>query len=56
MDDGEHTLEMIQKATPVLVSDGPFDHQNIATMFKEESQHIEEDMSRFVYEKLTRYP
>ena len=55
VDDGEHTIDFIKKATPILVSDGRFDHEKIASAFKEQSKEIEERISKFVYEKISQF-
>ena len=55
VDDGEHTIAMIRKATPILVSDGRFDHKKIASLFKEQSTEIEEKIFQFVYEKISQF-
>jgi hypothetical protein len=55
VDDGEHTLDTLLKATPVLVPDGVFEHGEIARRFKEESVEIENRIADFVYEKITQY-
>ena len=34
VDDGEHTIDIIRKATPILVSDGSLDHREIAELFR----------------------
>lgn len=54
VDDGEHTTDIIRKATPILVSDGSFDHEQIASLFKEQSTEIERKISKFVYEKVSQ--
>jgi hypothetical protein len=43
------------KATPILVADGIFDHENIAGRFKRESVEKETRVSDFVYEKVRQY-
>ena len=55
VDDGEHTIDIIRKATPILVSDGSFDHEQIAILFKGQSTEIEEKISKFVYEKVSQF-
>ena len=55
VDDGEHTIDIIRKATPILVSDGIFDHIEIAGLFKEQSTKIEERIYHFVYEKISQF-
>jgi hypothetical protein len=55
VDDGEHTIDIIRKATPILVSNGHFDHKQIASLFKEQSMKIEEKISQFVYEKISQF-
>lgn len=55
IDNGEDRPEK-QKATPILVGDGHFEHERIATIFKKESRELEDKISRFVYEKILKYP
>jgi hypothetical protein len=55
VDDGEHTIDVIRKATPILVSNGIFDHEEIAGLFRAQSTEIEERISRFVYEKISQF-
>ena len=55
VDDGEHTIDMFRKATPILISDGSFDHKKIASLFKEQSTEIEQKISKFVYEKISQF-
>ena len=43
------------KATPILVTDGDFNHTAIAHVFKERSAQIDKKVSRFVYNKLLQY-
>jgi len=52
VDDGEHRPGKM-KATPILVLDGQFEHEKIASVFKEESSEIEERISKLVYEKIS---
>ena len=44
------------KASPVLLSNGLFEHEKIAIKFKNASENIEETISTFVYKKLLEYP
>jgi hypothetical protein len=44
------------KRTPVMVSDGHFDHRSIAERFRTLSKHIDPDLADFVYRKLLEYP
>lgn len=53
VDDGESNPT--GKATPVLVSEGMFDHQTVAERFLQESLKIDQEVARFVYEKLIKY-
>jgi len=41
------------KATPILVLDGQFEHEKIASVLKQESSEIEERISKLVYEKIS---
>jgi hypothetical protein len=55
VDDGEHRPGKM-KASPILMSDGRFDHIEIAEKFQHATQQIEPKISTFVYEKLLQYP
>ena len=44
------------KGTPIVVKNGHFDHEKIANIFNKESREIEDRISRFVYEKILKYP
>jgi hypothetical protein len=55
VDDGENRPGKL-KASPILISDGYFDHAEIAERFKNASRNIEEKIFTFVYEKLLEYP
>ena len=43
------------KMTPVLVPDGTFDYLVIAERFRRESENIDSEIRKLVYEKLTNY-
>jgi len=51
IDDGEKRPGRF-KSSPILVTDGIFDSETISNIFKEESQHIDQNISTFVYKKL----
>ena len=55
VDDGEQYPGAMLKATPILIPDGVFEHEEIARRFRQESGEIEDRVSRFVYEKLMQY-
>ncbi len=55
VDDGENRPGKM-KASPILVSDGVFDYAKIAESFRKKSLEIDEDVSRFVYNKIMEYP
>ena len=55
VDDGEHRPGKV-KATPVLVADGLFDQRAIAAKFASAASEISPLISRFVFEKLLKYP
>ena len=54
IDTGE-TIPEHHKATPILVSDGVFDYKAIASIFKKESQEIDQKVANFVYKKILKY-
>lgn len=54
VDDGENRPGKL-KATPILVPDGTFHSQAIATKFKRASQTIEEPLATFIYNKILEY-
>jgi hypothetical protein len=54
IDDGENRPGRY-KASPILVSDGIFEKEKIATRFKEESKDISKQISEFIYEKILEY-
>ena len=43
------------RGSPILVSDGVFEADRIAKIFREKSTNIEDRISRFVYEKIVEY-
>ena len=55
VDDGEKRPGKM-KASPILVADGLFEHEQIAERFKKASREMEKDLASFVYEKLIHYP
>ena len=55
VDDGESNPELVQKATPILLADGHFDHKEIANVLRERSAEIEKTISKFVYDKIMQY-
>jgi hypothetical protein len=54
IDDGE--IPGRYKMTPVLVPDGQFDSEQIASRFRRESSAIDPGVARFVLEVLSQYP
>jgi hypothetical protein len=44
------------KASPVLATDGEFDHLRIAALFQQRSTQIDQRAANFVYQKLKQYP
>ena len=55
VDDGEPAMGG-PKRTPVLVSDGVFDFEEVAKRFKALSAKIDADITDFVYGKMLEYP
>ncbi len=53
VDDGEY--DITEKATPILIPDGMFDHRIIADRFWRESFEIDKEIVQLVYEKLINY-
>lgn len=43
------------KESPILVADGLFDKVKIANKFKESSKQIDQEISKFVYNKILEY-
>lgn len=43
------------KGTPLLVSDGIFDPHKLGETFKNLSQDLDNDLSKFIYEKIINY-
>lgn len=54
VDDGEHKPGKY-KATPVLVTDGRFEAEAVAEIFKRESKTMNKELARFIYQKLRKY-
>jgi len=55
VDSGERNRGHAVKATPVLVSDGVFEHARIAECFKRHSILINKRIAKFVYNKIMQY-
>ena len=55
VDDGEHRLDIIQKATPILIGDGHFDHKAVAGLFNKESNGIERSIAGLVHKRIRNY-
>ena len=53
IDDGEIPGEF--KRSPILIADGLFDKQKVANDFKESSNQIDQEISRFVYNKILEF-
>jgi hypothetical protein len=43
------------KPTPVLISNGKFEHTRVAQLFKEHSTQIDQRIAKFVYRKIVQY-
>ncbi len=54
VDDGEQKPGK-HKSSPVLVTDGKFDYEHIAEIFKRESGNLDESLAEFIYHKLRLY-
>ena len=54
IDDGENRPGK-HKATPILVPDGRFDYNIVAELFRRESNSIDPEISKFVFDILLQY-
>lgn len=55
VDDGENEPGRY-KATPILIVDGNFDHETVATRFLGHSGSLDAASRDFIYQKLLEYP
>ena len=55
IDDGERFDTLARKGIPVLMLDGLFDKEKIATLFQQKSKDIDPKISSFVYDKIMQF-
>ena len=55
VDDGEKNGVLSRKGIPILLANGVFEKDKIASLFYEKSREIDPVISKFVYDRLLKY-